>query len=130
MAEAITNARFGEEWEAVSAGTRPAGYVHPLASAVLSEIGIEHHGPAKSVYEYRGSKFDVIVTVGDLAREECPRWISADSVIHDSFPDPLTVRESGGESLRTFRAVRDSIAGTLSVLLMMESHRIRLGVAW
>ncbi len=31
MAEAIVNARIGEDWEAVSAGTKPAGTVHPLA---------------------------------------------------------------------------------------------------
>ena len=39
MAEAIVNARLGQEWEAVSAGTKPAGFVHPKALAALSEIG-------------------------------------------------------------------------------------------
>ena len=39
MAEAIVNARLSEEWEAVSAGTIPAGYVHPKALAALQEIG-------------------------------------------------------------------------------------------
>ena len=41
MAEAIVNARLGAEWEAVSAGTKPAGYIHPRALAALSEIGHE-----------------------------------------------------------------------------------------
>ena len=39
MAEAIVNARMGDSWEAYSAGTKPAGYVHPLALAVLIELG-------------------------------------------------------------------------------------------
>ena len=39
MAEAIVNARLGDSWEAYSAGTKPAGYVHPLALAALAEIG-------------------------------------------------------------------------------------------
>ena len=39
MAEAIVNARMGDSWQAVSAGTKPAGYVHPKALEVLSEIG-------------------------------------------------------------------------------------------
>ncbi len=38
MAEAIVNARLSERWEAHSAGTRPAGYVHPMAIQVLREI--------------------------------------------------------------------------------------------
>ncbi|HQV64367.1 MAG TPA: arsenate reductase ArsC, partial [Anaerolineales bacterium] len=38
MAEAIVNARMGGEWQAVSAGTKPAGYIHPKALEVLSEI--------------------------------------------------------------------------------------------
>jgi hypothetical protein len=44
MAEAIVNARFGDAWQAVSAGTKPAGYVHPKAIAALAEIGIQHEG--------------------------------------------------------------------------------------
>ena len=44
MAEAIVNARLGDEWEAVSAGTKPAGYVHLKALAALAEIGIQHEG--------------------------------------------------------------------------------------
>ena len=39
MAEAIVNPRVGDAWEAYSAGTQPAGYVHPLAVRVLAEIG-------------------------------------------------------------------------------------------
>ncbi len=56
MAEAIVNARLGDEWEAVSAGTEPAGYVHPLAVRVLAEIGIEHEGRSKSALEFRGRR--------------------------------------------------------------------------
>ena len=44
IAEAIVNARLGERWEAFSAGSRPSGYVHPMAIQVLSELGIEHRG--------------------------------------------------------------------------------------
>ena len=53
MAEAIVNARLGDAWEAYSAGTQPAGYVHPLASAALAEIGIQHEGRSKHADEYR-----------------------------------------------------------------------------
>jgi arsenate reductase len=54
MAEAIVNARLGEKWEAVSAGTKPAGYTHPKAIAALAEIGIQHEGRSKLADEFKG----------------------------------------------------------------------------
>jgi arsenate reductase len=58
MAEAIVNTRLGEEWEAVSAGTNPTGYVHPKAIQVLQEIGIQHLGKSKDVSELQTVQFD------------------------------------------------------------------------
>ena len=72
MAEAIVNHRLGETWEAVSAGTKPAGYVHPKALVALAEIGIQHQGRSKLADEFRGVDFDLVVTVCDSAAEECP----------------------------------------------------------
>ena len=42
LAEAIVNTRLSGEWQALSAGTKPTGYVHPKALQVLEEIGIQH----------------------------------------------------------------------------------------
>ena len=72
IAEAIVNYRLGDRWEAVSAGTKPAGYVHPKVLEALTEIGIQHQGRSKSVNEFRGVDFDLVVTVCDSAAEECP----------------------------------------------------------
>ncbi len=72
IAEAIVNARLGDRWHASSAGTAPAGFVHPLAVRVLGEIGIAHRGQSKSVEVSRGTTFDLVVTVCDLAAETCP----------------------------------------------------------
>src|SRR5512137_3036312 len=72
MAEAIVNARLGETWQAVSAGTKPAGFVHPQALAALEEIGIHHVGRSKLADEFCGKDFDLVVTVCDAAAEECP----------------------------------------------------------
>ncbi len=49
MAEAIVNARLGDQWRAFRAGTEPAGYVHPLAIQALAEIGIQHEGMSKKM---------------------------------------------------------------------------------
>ena len=57
MAEAIVNARLGDQWEAVSAGTNPTGYVHPKALEALAETGIQHEGHSKLADEFRGTDF-------------------------------------------------------------------------
>ena len=41
MAEGLVNHYLGGEWNACSAGTDPAGYVHPMAVQVLSDLGID-----------------------------------------------------------------------------------------
>ena len=112
MAEAIVNARLGEQWQAVSAGTIPTGYVHPKALAALQEIGITHDGRSKSADEFRDVAFDVVVTVCDSAAEECPVWLGQGRRRHHSFPDPAKT-----DDMADFRAVRDAIAREMPLLL-------------
>lgn len=109
IAEAIVNARLADQWQAVSAGTKPAGYVHPKALAALSEIGIQHDGMSKRVEEFRGTDFDLVVTVCDSAAEECPVWIGKGKRTHHSFPDPAKAEGTDEEVMNVFRAVRDDI---------------------
>jgi len=120
MAEAIVNARLGDRWQASSAGTRPAGYVHPMAIQVLREIGIEHQGSSKSVEEIRDIPFDLVVTVCDSAAEECPLWLGPGRRIHMGFRDPSQASGSREEIFAEFRSVRDSIAEGILALLEGE----------
>ena len=112
MAEAIVNARLGNVWQAVSAGTRPAGYVHPKALAALSEIGIRHEGRSKRPDEFRDVDFDLVVTVCDSAAEECPVWLGKGKKVHHSFFDPAMT-----DDMNDFRAVRDDIEKVMLELL-------------
>ena len=109
MAEAIVNARLGGVWEAVSAGTKPAGYVHPKALAALAEIGIQHVGCSKPADEFRGVDFDLVVTVCDAAAEECPVWLEEGKRVHIGFPDPAKVAGDDEQIMAAFRSVRDEM---------------------
>jgi arsenate reductase (thioredoxin) len=122
MAEAIVNARLGNQWEAVSAGTRPAGYVHPKAIQVLQEIGIHHQGQSKLADEYRDLPLDLVVTVCDSAAEECPVWLGPGRRFHLSFEDPAKAAGSEAEILAAFRNVRDQIAVQIPALLRQHSQ--------
>lgn len=112
LAEAIVNAKFGDEWQAYSAGTKPAGYVHPLAIQVLAELGIEHQGKSKLADEFRQVDFDLVITVCDSAAEECPMWLGKGKRLHHSFPDPAIQ-----DNIEEFRTVRDAIIQELPNLL-------------
>jgi len=117
MAEAVVNARFGEAWEAFSAGTKPAGYVHPMSVQVLAEIGIRHRGRSKLADEFKSMPLDLVVTVCDSAAEECPVWLGQGKRLHHSFPDPAEVVGSEEEILAAFREVRDAILREIPALL-------------
>lgn len=116
MAEAIINARMGGEWQAYSAGTKPAGYVHPKALEALSEIGIQHTGSSKRADEFQGVDFDLVVTVCDSAAEECPVWLGKGKRVHHSFVDPAL-----SDDMNVFRAVRDEIEREMVALLKSNS---------
>jgi arsenate reductase len=121
MAEAIVNAQIGEQWVAVSAGTKPSGYVHPKAIAALSEIGIQHAGRSKSIDEFLGASFDLVVTVCDDAAENCPVWLGKGKKVHLGFPDPATATGTDVEIMTAFRGVRDDIAIKVPQLLNQYS---------
>jgi arsenate reductase len=117
MAEALVNARLADRWEAFSAGSRPTEYVHPLALKALSELGIDHHGRSKSMDEFLGQSFDVVVTLCDQSDDECSVWLGKGRIIHRPFPDPVKVTGSDTEKMLAFREVRDGIATEVARLL-------------
>ncbi len=123
LAEAIVNARLSDQWEAFSAGTKPTGYVHPNALRALSEIGIQHQGRSKSVDEFKGQPFDLVVTVCDSAAEECPVWLGRGKRAHLSFPDPAKATGTDEEVMAIFREVRDGIAQQVPALLEEEANQ-------
>ena len=116
MAEAIVNHTL-PGWRAYSAGTDPAGYVHPQAQEVLQEINIDHQGVSKNAAEFREVDFDLVVTVCDHARETCPVWLGEGKVIHRGFRDPAQAEGTLEEIRAEFRDVRDQIQEAIIELL-------------
>ena len=94
-----------------SAGTAPASRVHPLAVAVMKEIGIDLSGHRpRAVDEFLAEPFDVVVTVCDHARETCPVFSGrVGRTFHLGFDDPAEATGTGEEVLGEFRRVRDEI---------------------
>ncbi len=107
MAEGIANNLFGDLIEAKSAGSRPAEEISPYAIKVMREIGIDiTNQKPKSIDEFKDEYFDLVITICDRAREECPYFPDAKRIIHRNFPDP---EEAEGNKLESFRKIRDEI---------------------
>lgn len=89
MAEGLARAFHGDVLDVVSAGSRPAGWVHPLAVKALAQIGIDaSEHTSKSADPFIDQPFDVVVTVCDSAAQDCPVWPGAKRIEHWPIEDP------------------------------------------
>jgi len=110
MAEGILRAAAGDFLEVYSAGSKPAGYVHPLAIKALAEMGIDISGHrSKSMSEFLERNIDTVITVCGKADQACPIYPGQVNRLHWPFEDPAQATGSEPEQMRTFRRVRDEI---------------------
>ncbi len=123
MAEALLNRMGRGRFLALSAGSRPAGFVHPLAVGMLREAGCPVKGlSSKSLEEFRGKRFDAVITVCDRAKEACPLWPGA-RMLHWSLKDPAEAEGTGGQRRAVFRGVFRDLESRLRTFLRAESRR-------
>ena len=111
MAEGILRAAAGDILEVHSAGSRPAGYVHPKAIAALAEIGIDLSGhTSKHMNEFLDRDIETVITVCGNADQACPVFPGQVQRHHWPFDDPAHASGSEEEIMEEFRRVRDEIA--------------------
>ncbi len=109
MAEGYMKAKYGGRYEVFSGGTEP-GRVHPMAIAVMKEIGIDISGNrSKLIDEFYRKGIETVVTVCDSAQKACPFFPGAKEEIHQGFPDPAAFTGTDEEVRAGFRRVRDEI---------------------
>ncbi|HID97814.1 MAG TPA: arsenate reductase ArsC [Thermodesulfobacteriaceae bacterium] len=120
MAEGMVNGMKLTGVRAFSAGTMPFR-VHPLALKALKEAGVDT-GSARSkhVDEFRGKKFDLVITLCSKAREACPVWPAQGKRLHFGLPDPAEAPGTEEERLMAFRRVLELIEKELLPLVERE----------
>jgi arsenate reductase (thioredoxin) len=110
MAEGILRKAAGDLFEIFSAGSKPAGYVHPKAIEALKEIGIDitgHH--SKHLDQFLEAGIDTVITVCDNANESCPIFPGKVHRYHWGFEDPPKAVRPGEAEIEAFRRIRDEI---------------------
>src|SRR5471030_2083437 len=110
LAEGILRAAAGDTIRVASAGSKPAGYVHPLAIKAMQEIGIDitsHR--SKHLEGFLGQPVETVITVCGNADQACPMFPGQVNRYHWGFDDPAHAKGSEEEKLAVFRRVRDEI---------------------
>ncbi|NQV27193.1 MAG: arsenate reductase ArsC [Rhodopirellula sp.] len=117
MAEGLLREFAGDRFEALSAGSRPAGYVHAGAVQAMAELGIDISDlRSKSINEFlppEGSPPDTIISVCSGAEHDCPTFPGNVERLHWPFDDPAHAEGTDEEKLACFRRVRDEIRDAL-----------------
>jgi arsenate reductase len=118
MAEALARADHSDVLDPVSAGSRPSGFVHPLAIRAIEELGISMDGAySKGTEAFRDQPFDVVVTVCDSAAQDCPTWPGAKRIEHWPIVDPSYGWDDPATRYGRFVATRDDLRRRIDELV-------------
>ncbi len=110
LAEGILQKALGKNFRVASAGSKPAGYVHPLAIKALAEIGIDISAhESKHMDLFLADEVETVITVCGNADQACPVFPGQMNRHHWPFDDPAHATGSEEEQMAVFRRVRDEI---------------------
>lgn len=127
LAEGILRSVAGDLLDVVSAGSKPAGYVHPLAIKAMAEIQIDiSRHTSKHMDDFMGREIETVITVCGHADQACPVFPGQVNRHHWPFEDPAHAEGSEEQKLETFRRVRDEIRRTFTAYA--DGRRDQLGV--
>lgn len=113
LAEGFLRHSAGDVLDVQSAGSKPAGYVHPMAIAVMAECGIDiSQHRSKPLTDFLTREVETVITVCGHADQACPIFPGQVNRHHFPFFDPAKASGTEAEVLDVFRKVRDEIKGT------------------
>jgi arsenate reductase len=131
MAEAILRHLGGDRFEVSSAGSHPAGFVHPLAIEAMRrlEIPMDDH-VSKGWEQFADAPQDVVITVCDeAAKETCPSWTGSPLTPHWSLPDPTYHPGSEEERLEFALRVAQRLRAKIEGLIALDWSKDRVELA-
>lgn len=110
MAEGFLKKEVGDLYDVQSAGSKPSGYVHPMAQKVMSEIGVDlSNHESKHLDEFTDQEVETVITVCDNAETCCPTFKGEKDHFCWTFEDPADAEGSDEEVAQEFRKIRDQI---------------------
>ena len=127
LAEGILRQAAGDSLNVESAGSKPAGYVHPMAIQVMKEIGIDISGHrSKHLEEFLHTNVETVITVCGNADQACPMFPGQVNRHHWGFEDPAHATGTHEEMLAVFRRVRDEIRRVFEAYAAGRADQMRM----
>ena len=129
LCEVITREMAGSRLVTASAGSAPAGRIHPLTLQVLRERGSAvERLRSQGLDDLTDFDPDVVITVCDnAAAEECPLWLSSALRVHWGLPDPTALAGDDETRLAAFDRVISTIKNRVEALLAQPFERMKAG---
>jgi arsenate reductase (thioredoxin) len=127
MAEALLRHLAGGRFEALSAGSDAAGFVHPIALEALTQLGIDAEGlRSKSWHEFADREVDAVITLCDnAASTPCPIWPGDPLRAHWPLPDPSFHPGTPGERLEFAVSVAEQLRRKILAMIALPFERGR-----
>ena len=130
LAEGILRQAAGDFLDVASAGSKPAGFVHPLAIRAMQEIGIDiSEHTSKSMNDFLSSQIETVITVCGNADQACPVFPGQVNRHHWPFDDPAHATGTEEEQMEVFRRVRDEIKKVFEAYADGRRDAIRTGTS-
>lgn len=130
LAEGILRAAAGDLLNVQSAGSKPSGYVHPLAIKAMKEIGIDISGHrSKHMNDFLSQPVETVITVCGNADQVCPMFPGQLNRHHWGFDDPAHATGTDEEKLAVFRRVRDEIRRTFDAYAAGRKDQMKFEAA-
>lgn len=127
MAEGLMNTLGRDRFIAFSAGSRPAGFVHPLAIQTMRDMGIDiSKNISKSLDLYLKDSWDIIITTCDFEAEECPTFPGQKIGAHWGFEDPADFEGTDEQKRAFFRKIATEIERRIRLLLALAKNMLPL----
>ncbi|KYC08212.1 ArsC family transcriptional regulator [Salmonella enterica subsp. enterica] len=125
LAEATFNHLALAGWRAMSAGSHPAGYVHPRALALLAREGISTEGYSSKSWNDLPQTPDIVVTVcSNAAGETCPAWLGNVMRTHWGVDDPAHATGSDAEIDAAFVTAYQTLRARIEAFLALPLNEL------
>lgn len=125
LAEAIFNDLAPTNWNAVSAGSQPVGYIHPNAITVLQQHHIDTTGLFSKSWDDLGSTPDIVITVcASAAGETCPVYLGKAIRSHWGLDDPAKATGTEQEVMAVFEQTFNQLKQAITFFLQQPLNEL------
>ncbi|MBA3059084.1 MAG: arsenate reductase ArsC [Gammaproteobacteria bacterium] len=120
LAEATFNHLAPKNWQAMSAGSHPSGYVHPRSLALLAREGIATEGVSSKSWDNLPHTPDIVVTVcANAAGETCPAYLGPVLRTHWGVEDPAHATGTDAEIDAAFMTAYQILRARIEAFLAL-----------